>query len=85
MLSSGQTFIIAEAGVNHNGSLEKALALNAARRSLVAARTVRAGELWTIENLTCKRPGNGAPPIEFWDYLGKPASRDYKADELLQP
>jgi N-acetylneuraminate synthase len=55
----------------------------AARRSLVAAKPVSAGELWTVENLTCKRPGNGVPPIQFWDYIGKPASRDYKADELL--
>jgi N-acetylneuraminate synthase len=55
-----------------------------ARRSLVAAAPVKKGELWTLENLTCKRPGSGISPWRFWEYLGQPASRDYGTDELLQ-
>lgn len=55
-----------------------------ARRSLVAAAQVKAGEIWTTENLTCKRPGSGISPWRYWEYLGKPASRDYRPDELLQ-
>lgn len=54
-----------------------------ARRSLVAARPVKAGEIWTTETLTCKRPGNGVPPVRYWEYLDTAASRDYGADELL--
>lgn len=55
----------------------------AARRSLVALRPVRKGELFSRENLGVKRPGTGLSPLEFWDYLGKPAERDYEEDELI--
>jgi len=55
-----------------------------ARRSLVAARAVKIGELWNEDNLTCKRPGSGVSPLRYWEYLGRPAERDYAADELLR-
>jgi N-acetylneuraminate synthase len=54
-----------------------------ARKSLVAARSIAAGEKFTVENLTTKRPGGGQSPWKYWDYLGKPASRDYEADDLI--
>lgn len=54
-----------------------------ARRSLVAATAVKRGEIWTVDNLTCKRPGDGVSPYRFWDFIGKPAARDYRADEKL--
>ncbi len=54
-----------------------------ARKSLVASRPIARGELFTIENLTAKRPGMGVSPMRFWAYLGKPARRDYGADELI--
>lgn len=55
-----------------------------ARKSLVALRTTKAGEAWKIENLGCKRPGSGISPIEYWDWLGKHADRDYQEDELIE-
>jgi len=54
-----------------------------ARKSLVAARAIRAGEIFSEENLTSKRPGNGTSPMEYWAYLGKVAMRDYGEDETL--
>ncbi|MEH2499517.1 N-acetylneuraminate synthase [Bradyrhizobium sp. AZCC 1678] len=56
-----------------------------ARRSLVAIRSVSAGERFTEDNLGVKRPGDGIPPIEYWSYLGKTAQRDYAANEALEP
>ncbi|MBI5261266.1 MAG: N-acetylneuraminate synthase [Bradyrhizobium sp.] len=56
-----------------------------ARRSLVAIRPIRSGERFSEENLGVKRPGTGIPPIEYWMYLGKTASRDYAVDEALEP
>jgi N-acetylneuraminate synthase len=56
-----------------------------ARRSLVVLQPVRAGERFTADNLGVKRPGSGIPPIEYWSYLGKAASRDYAANEALEP
>jgi sialic acid synthase SpsE len=54
-----------------------------ARRSLVAARDIRRGEIFTSENVAVKRPGTGASPMRYWEWLGKVAERDYKKDQLL--
>jgi N-acetylneuraminate synthase len=55
-----------------------------ARRSVVAARPLRRGELFTVDALACKRPGTGVSPMEFWDLLGRPASRDFDFDEPIE-
>ncbi len=54
-----------------------------ARKSLVAARDIRKGEILTNENLTAKRPGTGVSPMRWDEYMGMAAMRDYKKDELL--
>lgn len=55
-----------------------------ARKSLVAARAIRAGEPYSIENLLAKRPGNGMSPMKFWDMIGRAAPRDYAEDEQIE-
>lgn len=55
-----------------------------ARRSLVAARPVAAGERFSLDNLTAKRPADGVSPMEIWPLLGQPASRAYGADEAIE-
>ena len=52
-----------------------------ARKSVVAARPIRAGEAFTPENLTTKRPGTGRSPFAYYDLLGQTASRDFETDE----
>lgn len=54
-----------------------------ARRSLVAARDIRKGEVFTVENMAVKRPGTGTSPMHYWEWLGKVAERDYKKDQPL--
>ena len=54
-----------------------------ARKSLVAAKSIQAGESFSNENLTIKRPGSGMSPYCFWDLLDKPASRVYEVGELI--
>lgn len=54
-----------------------------ARKSLVARKAIRSGEKFTSENIGIKRPGNGLPPIHYWEFLGKTAQRDFDEDELL--
>ena len=56
-----------------------------ARKSLVAARRIEAGEAFTSENLTVKRPGNGMSPLRYWELLGRRATRSYAADEVIEP
>lgn len=54
-----------------------------ARKSIVAARDIRTGEVLTEENITVKRPGNGLSPM-LWDSVtGTRAVRDFRADELI--
>lgn len=55
-----------------------------ARKSLVATREIKQGELFTEANLGVKRPGTGRSPFEYWVLLGKTADKDYKADEVIE-
>lgn len=54
-----------------------------ARKSLVSLTAIQKGEKFTIDNLGCKRPGNGISPGRFYEYVGKIAEYDYKKDELI--
>jgi N-acetylneuraminate synthase len=54
------------------------------RKSLVATREIKQGELFTEANLGVKRPGTGRSPFEYWVLLGKTADKDYKADEVIE-
>jgi len=54
-----------------------------ARKSLVAAQAITAGELFNTENLAVKRPGNGVNPVKYWRYLDKPSSKNYQAGDLI--
>ncbi len=56
-----------------------------ARRSLVAARDIRAGEKFSHDNLDVKRPGTGISPLLYWDQLGHVATRNYLAHEIIEP
>ena len=55
-----------------------------ARKSIVAARDIKKGEVFSEQNLTVKRPGNGITPMRWYDVLGKTAVRDFGADELIE-
>lgn len=54
------------------------------RKSLVAGRDIRKGELFTSTNLAVKRPGDGISPARYWECLGKYADRDYQQDDKVQ-
>lgn len=55
-----------------------------ARKSLVASREIRAGELLSAENLGIKRPGTGISPMRWNDVIGRPARRDFTTDEQIE-
>ena len=54
-----------------------------ARKSIVAARPISAGEMLTEENITVKRPGNGISPMLWDSVIGTRAVRDFEYDELI--
>lgn len=55
-----------------------------ARKSIIAARDIKKGELLSEENLTTKRPGNGISPMKWNEVIGTCAVRDFKEDELIE-
>lgn len=57
---------------------------SAARKSIVAALDIRAGELLTADNLAVKRPGDGISPMLWDDVVGQKACKDFAADELIR-
>lgn len=54
-----------------------------ARKSLVAARPIAAGEPYTADTVSIKRPGTGRSPFDYWDVLGQQAPRALDEGELL--
>lgn len=54
-----------------------------ARKSLVAAKAIQQGEIFSEANLVVKRPGSGIVPSNYWHYLGKSAQKSYEQDELI--
>lgn len=58
--------------------------IDIARRSIVAARPIAAGELLSLENLAVKRPGTGISPMRWDELIGTSASRAFLYDELIE-
>ena len=55
-----------------------------ARKSIVAAQDIEAGELLTADNLDIKRPGDGISPMRWNEVVGQRAMRNYVADEQIE-
>tara|TARA_R110002096_G_scaffold47309_3_gene126260 strand:+ start:1361 stop:2362 length:1002 start_codon:yes stop_codon:yes gene_type:complete len=55
-----------------------------ARKSLVAAKNIQVGELFSPDNLTAKRPGTGLSPMRWDEVVGRPAPRGFSEDELIE-
>lgn len=55
-----------------------------ARKSLVAARPIKAGEPFSEENMMAKRPGTGISPMQWDEVVGRRAPRDFSEDELIE-
>jgi len=57
--------------------------INVARKSIVAAQAILAGEQLTEERLAVKRPGTGISPMRWDEVIGSQALRDYQEDDLI--
>lgn len=54
------------------------------RKSIVAKCSIKAGELFTENNLTTKRPGTGISPMDWDKVINQKAKRNYNVDELIE-
>lgn len=82
--------------VNQIRNIEKALGIKikepsyselknklVARKSIVASTNINVGDVFSIQNITVKRPGTGISPMRWYDVLGQKAKRSYRKDELI--
>lgn len=65
-------------------SASEARNMAVARKSLVAARAIHAGEVFSASNLAVKRPGTGISPMRWDEVLGRTAPRDFAPDEMIE-
>ena len=54
-----------------------------ARKSIVAKTDILKGQIFSEENITTKRPGNGISPMLWNEVLGKVAYKDFNEDDLI--
>ena len=54
------------------------------RKSLVAKKNIKKGEIIKYSMLTAKRPANGLSPISFIRLKGKKSKKNYKINELIK-
>ena len=53
------------------------------RKSIVASKKINKGDLFSTDNLTCKRPFNGLSPM-YWDkIIGRKSEKDYNVDDPI--
>lgn len=55
-----------------------------ARKSLVANQVIKAGSVFSAQNITAKRPGTGISPMRWDDVIGCTARRDFVTDEMIE-
>jgi N,N'-diacetyllegionaminate synthase len=57
--------------------------IHVARKSIVAKQAIKKGEVFSVENLTVKRPGEGISPMKWDDLLGLVSTNNYNTDDLI--
>ena len=55
-----------------------------ARKSIVALRDIKKGEVLTEESVMAKRPANGISPMRWFEVIGTKAVRDFAEDEPIE-
>ncbi|WP_066055892.1 N-acetylneuraminate synthase [Robertmurraya korlensis] len=58
--------------------------ISIARKSIIALKNIKKGDIFTEENITVKRPGNGINPMRWFEVIGQKAVRDFNEDELIE-
>jgi N,N'-diacetyllegionaminate synthase len=53
------------------------------RKSIVAKKSINKGEIFSVENITCKRPGTGISPMNWDNIIGQVAHRNYAENDLI--
>lgn len=70
-------------GIKQPKEIERAN-IGIVRKSIIAKRDIKKGEIFSEENITTKRPGSGISPMRWNEVIGCPAKRDFAEDELIE-
>jgi N,N'-diacetyllegionaminate synthase len=62
----------------------EAVNIQVARKSIVASKAIRKGEVFSDENITTKRPAGGLSPMAWPKVIGSVAQRDFAMDEKIE-
>lgn len=57
--------------------------LEAARKSITAARDIIAGQVIQQEDLSIIRPGSGVSPMLYWQFIGQISKHTYRAGDFI--
>ena len=55
-----------------------------ARKSIVAKKNIKKGEIFTANNITTKRPALGLSPMKWINVIGKKSTKNYYEDDLIE-
>jgi N,N'-diacetyllegionaminate synthase len=58
--------------------------IDVARKSLVANKKIKKGDIFDSDNVSVKRPGYGISPMRYNEVIGRVAIRDFDVDELIE-
>ena len=58
--------------------------LKIVRKSIVAKKDIHKFEIFSKNNLTCKRPGIGISPMHFEKVIGLKAKKNFKKDDIIK-
>lgn len=58
--------------------------MSIARKSIIASKNIKKGDLFSLSNLTCKRPGSGLSPMLIPKLIGKVSKKNYKQDQIIK-
>ena len=54
-----------------------------ARKSIVAKKNIKQGDIFSDDNLAIKRPGNGISPLKWDNVIGSKATKNYDENDLI--
>ncbi len=54
------------------------------RKSLVAIKVIKKGDLFTENNVGCKRPGHGISPMKIDQIIGQNSKKDFSIDDIIE-
>lgn len=57
--------------------------IDVVRKSIVAIKPIKKGEIFNEENIGVKRPGTGISPMKWYEVIGKTAKKDFEIGQWI--